>query len=243
MSDAPKTFDLERIVPELLSFEDPLEADTLRLHLDRYRFAGRFVVGRRVLDMACGVGYGSALLAEAGAARVVGVDLSEDAIAHARAHYARDGVEFVRADATAFAPGGPVDVIVSLETIEHLPDAEGFVRRIATLVAPGGVVVGSVPTTLSSDVNPYHLHDFSARRFRRLFAACGLAIVDEMKQAQPFSLLGVLRACGGSRRDWGLRKNLAGYYLRRPDMAARRLAAVLVHGFKNEYLVLAGRRP
>jgi SAM-dependent methyltransferase len=239
------TFDLERIVPELLRDDDPLERDTLELHRERYRFAARFVAGRRVVDVACGVGYGSAMLADAGAAAVIGVDVAEDALAHARRHYHRPHVTFVLADAATFVPDPPVTVAVSLETIEHLPDAAGFVRRLAELVGAGGIVVGSVPVTLSTDVNPYHLHDFTAAGFRRLFDDSGLDVIGELTQRQPFSPVHLLRLRARrtpQRRDYGLRPRLLRYYGTHPRMLARRIATTLRHGFSNEYLVLAGRR-
>src|SRR5512143_200188 len=87
-------------------------------HWHRYAFARRFVAGRRVLDVACGEGYGSALLADV-AADVIGVDVSPDAVAHARATYGgRRGLRFEAASATALPlPDGAVDAVVSFETL------------------------------------------------------------------------------------------------------------------------------
>lgn len=233
---------MERIIPDLLSSDIPLERETLELHLARYRFAAKFVAGKNVLDIACGVGYGSALLRAAGAATVAGVDLSEDAIEYARAHYATEGITFAQADALTFQPGRTFDVAVSLETIEHLPDAVGFVGKLIRHVGEGGIIVASVPVTLSTDVNPYHVHDFSRDQFRALFTGRGLAIIDELNQDQPFSPIGVWRTKKGSRRNYGLRKGLPLYYARHPGMALRRLATTLRHGFRNKYLVLTAKK-
>lgn len=236
------SFDMERIIPDLLSTDIPLEKETLELHLARYRFAAKFVAGRSVLDMACGVGYGSALLRAGGAASVIGVDLSAQAIAYASAHYAAEGISFVHADAMTFEPGRTLDVAVSLETIEHLPDAVGFVERLVRLVGDGGTIVASVPVTLSTDVNPYHVHDFSPRQFRDFFTSRGLRVIEELHQSQPFSPLGVLKAKKGSHRNYGLRKGLPLYYARHPGMLARRLATTLANGFCNKYLVVAAQK-
>jgi SAM-dependent methyltransferase len=233
---------MERIIPGLLSNEIDLERETLELHLARYRFAARFAAGKNVLDIACGVGYGSALLKAAGAATVTGVDLSTIAIEYARTHYAADGITFVQADAMSFEPGRTFEAAISLETIEHLPDAVGFVGRLIRLVGDGGILVASVPVTLSTDVNPYHLHDFSPRQFRQLFTSRGLRIIDHLEQAQPFSPFGVLKAKSCSHRNYSLRKDLPLYYARHPGMAVRRLATTLRHGFCNKYLVLASQK-
>ena len=239
-SETP-AFDLERLVPDTLS-DDPIERDMLALHLERYRFAARFVRGRRVVDLACGVGYGSRLLADRGAASVTGVDISAESIAYARERYVRSGVTFTLADGMSYAPQERPDAVVSLETIEHVPDAEAFVARLSGWLPVGGVFVGSVPTTLSTDVNPYHLHDFSAADFRALFRSVGLRVIDELVQDQPFNPFGFLRLRGKARRGYGLRPGLARWYARHPEMLARRLGTTLRHGFKNRYLVLAGLR-
>src|SRR3954471_2687675 len=89
-------------------------------HWHRYAFARTFVGGRRVLDAACGEGYGSALLATA-AVHVTGVDIDARTLAHARAAYAgRVNVDFIEGSATMLPlPDASVDVVVSFETIEH----------------------------------------------------------------------------------------------------------------------------
>lgn len=214
----------------------------LDLHVDRYRFASRYVPGKRVLDLACGSGFGSAILAEAGAASVTGVDISEPCVRYARSRYAKAGVEYRQCDGMTFAPDAPLDIVVSLETIEHVVDAEGFVRRLTSFLRAGGMLIGSVPTTFSTDVNPYHLHDISAAQFRRLFKSLGFEIVAELEQDQPFSPFGLLSLRSSSGRGQQIRKGLVRYYARHPDMAARRLWTTLSCGFRNKYLVIAGRK-
>ena len=230
---------LERLVPELLAPDDDLGRTTLGLHVARYEFAARWVHGRTVLDLACGSGYGSALLAQRGAAHVVGVDLSPDAIAYARATYGRPNVEFVVAGAYEFIPPSRFDVAVTLETIEHLPDPRRFVRRLATLVVEGGMIVGSAPTTLSSDVNPFHLHDLGTDELRDIFRSAGLEIVDELVQRQRILLGKLVRRSGEGH--FALRRGLARYYASHPAQAVRRMTTLARHGLWNEYLVIAAR--
>jgi SAM-dependent methyltransferase len=239
---AAPPFDLERMVPDLLS-DGAIERSMLELHVQRYEFAARFVRDKRVLDLACGAGYGSALLKNAGASEVVGVDLSPQCVRYARDRYPGTGIAFLEGDGMTFAPAGGCDVIVSLETIEHVPDASGFVAHLVDLLAPGGILIGSVPTTLSTDVNPYHLHDFTPRQFRDMFRSLGLETLDELAQDQPFSPWGLLAF--GSRRSsrrHQLRQGLVRYYAQHPSLLVRRLVTTLRHGFCNKYLAIAARK-
>lgn len=229
------------MVPDLLS-GNHIERSMLELHVKRYEFAARFVAGKRVLDLACGAGYGSAVLQEAGASQVIGVDLSADCVRYARERYGRPGIEFMAGNGMTFAPAGGCDVIVSLETIEHVPDARGFVQHLTSLLAPGGILIGSVPTTLSTDVNPYHLHDFTPREFRKLFRSLHLETLEELAQDQPFSPWGLLAFGSSSSRRHQLRQGLVRYYLEHPRALAHRLATTLRYGFCNKYLAIAARK-
>jgi len=127
----------ERMVPETS------DRFTFWEHVYRYAFASRFVVGRRVLDIACGEGYGAAALQKAGAAHVIGVDVSQDACLHARKRYGLD----VRSGSAEQIPlpDSSVDVVVSFETIEHVRDPGRFLDECARVLAPGGRLVISTP--------------------------------------------------------------------------------------------------
>jgi 2-polyprenyl-3-methyl-5-hydroxy-6-metoxy-1,4-benzoquinol methylase len=236
---APDT--LERLVPDQLDPADGSGQAALALHLERYAFAARHLPPGRWLDMACGVGYGSARLASEGGAReVVGVDLSEQAVAYARSRYAAPGLRFARADAMRFREGAPYDGVVSLETIEHVPDPAGLVAHLVSLLRPGGVLVASVPTTPSVDVNPHHLHDFTERSFRRMLAAHGGEEIAALRQVQRLQL-GAMRGDSRFRRE-NLRPGLPGWYARHPLALLRRVAATLRFGLANHYLSVAWRR-
>jgi len=135
-------------------------------HLQRYELAGRFVAGRRVLDLACGNGYGSFALANFGAKSVEGVDLDQTAIDYARRHYQRPGLTYSCRDAFAHAPiEGGYDAIVSFETIEHLADPVGFVNKLHTLLSKDGILIISAPNALENSkashpvANPFHLSE------------------------------------------------------------------------------------
>jgi len=154
------TFTGERFLPDC-SGEIAYE------HWHRYAFARRLVTGKRVLDAACGEGYGSALLA-ANAAEVIGVDIDVATLEHAAARYSPiERLRFVHGSCSALPiPGASVDLVVSFETVEHLSEADqgAMVREFERVLAPDGVLVISSPNKrLYSDArnyrNEFHLHE------------------------------------------------------------------------------------
>lgn len=144
-------------------------------HWHRYHFAANLVAGR-VLDVACGTGYGSALLARQ-AEQVVGVDVSVATIAHAQAVYAPlRNLEFTAADCGALPfPDAAFDVVVSFETIEHVEKQAQFLDEVRRVLRPDGLFVLSCPNKLEySDrrnfVNPYHVREFYRNELAELLA-------------------------------------------------------------------------
>jgi len=234
---------LERLVPDAIDPADRAARETLSLHLDRYAFAARVAKPGRVLDLACGVGYGTHhLLAQNPAlGPALGVDVSPDAIAYANAHYAGPDLRFVAADALRFTDADGFDTIVSLETIEHVRDPAALFAKLASLLRPGGRIVASVPTTPSVDLNPHHLHDFSAASFAAFGARHGLREVEHFEQVQRLSLAGAWRGRRFTREK--LRANLPGYYLSHPAALGKRIATTLRHGLANHYLAIAWEDP
>jgi SAM-dependent methyltransferase len=115
-------------------------------HWHRYAFARRLVQGKRVLDCACGEGYGSALLSD-GAAEVVGVDIDDASVAHARERYGkRDNLSYARADATALDfPDASFDVVVCFETLEHVEKQAELIAGFARVLTDEGLLIVSSP--------------------------------------------------------------------------------------------------
>ena len=150
----------ERMVPEnsdLFTFWE---------HVYRYAFASRFVSGKRVLDIACGEGYGGAALQKAGAAQVIGVDISETVCLHARSKYGLDA-RLGTAEQIPL-PDRSVDVIVSFETIEHVPDAHRFLDECVRILVPGGRLIISTPNKGiygQAVKNPYHCSEMTLEEF------------------------------------------------------------------------------
>jgi len=152
----------ERMVPEVA------DQSTFWEHVYRYAFACRFVIGRRVLDVACGEGYGAAALQKAGAAHVIGVDVSEDACLHARKRYGLD----VRPGSAEQIPlpDNSLDVVVSFETIEHVGDPGRVLDECARVLGPGGLLVISTPdketyTGRLGTRNRHHCAEMTAEEF------------------------------------------------------------------------------
>ena len=158
---------------ERLVIENDARQHVVREHLARYEFAAPLVRGRSVLDAACGSGYGSALLRHAGATRVAGIDISADAIAHAKAHYAVDGVQFHAGSVERIEVPGPFGAIVSFETVEHVAAPEAFLAETVRLLDRDGVFIVSTPVRRSGTIdtppaNPHHVREWSAPEFEAL---------------------------------------------------------------------------
>ena len=161
----------ERTLPDV-----PEENYWFRRHLAVYEEIAARVRGRRVIDMACGEGYGSAVLAQS-AARVVGVDANPEAHEHARLRYRGANLRFERDLLEAFDE--PADAVVFLQTIEHLDEPVAALAHFRTLVGERGTVFVSTPNVLTlaprgaprSD-NPWHVREYRAGQFEQLCASC-----------------------------------------------------------------------
>jgi len=137
-------------------------------HWHRYHFAARWAAGRTVLDVACGEGYGSALLART-AAHVTGIDVSQAAVEHARRTYGGAGrLEFVRASCTRLPlADASVDLAVSFETLEHIEGQAEFLDELARVLRPDGVLVLSCPNKVEYTDKRAHVNEFHVRELYR----------------------------------------------------------------------------
>lgn len=157
----------ERTLPDV-----PEENYWYRRHLVVYEWIAAQIAGRRVVDLACGEGYGSAVLART-AATVVGVDANPDAFEHARLKYTTDRVSFERDMIETWT--GDVDCVVFLQTIEHVQDPDAVLARLRGLIGPQGVAFVSTPNLLTlaepgaeKSGNPWHIKEYRAHEFREL---------------------------------------------------------------------------
>ncbi len=143
-------------------------------HWHRYHFVLAWVSGKRVLDVACGEGYGSALMARSAEA-VTGVDIAPDAIAHARQCYgALQNLRFTEASCTTLPfEDASFDCIVSFETLEHIPEQARFLAEIRRVLTPDGICVVSTPNKEEySDkrgyANAFHVKELYRAEFEQL---------------------------------------------------------------------------
>jgi glycosyltransferase involved in cell wall biosynthesis/2-polyprenyl-3-methyl-5-hydroxy-6-metoxy-1,4-benzoquinol methylase len=173
-------FTQERYVPgtwsEIAAYE----------HLPRYQLACDMAQGARVLDFGCGSGYGSATLARV-AAKVTGLDVSEDALTYARTIHRAANLEFIH-DATfgASLPARCFDLITCFEVIEHLEvqSQDEMLIALRRLLAPNGRLVISTPNPRTTSLyghNPYHLCELSRDEFIEKLKQhfCDLTILDQ----------------------------------------------------------------
>lgn len=143
-------------------------------HRSRYHFAARYARSGKVLDIACGTGYGSRILIDAGAELVVGMDLSPEALAEA-AKEPKSGPIICRADATAIPlRTESVDLVTSFETIEHLTHDVEYLSELHRVLRPSGVLLLSTPNALRSNptggrpANPFHVREYRPEDLKRL---------------------------------------------------------------------------
>ena len=124
------------------------------------------------MDLACGEGYGTDVLARR-AANVTGVDANPDAHEHARLKYTRPGVSFARDLVESF--DAPVDAVVFLQTIEHVTEPGALLDHFREILKPGGTAYVSTPNVLTlapegaeRSGNPWHVHEYRADEYREL---------------------------------------------------------------------------
>jgi 2-polyprenyl-3-methyl-5-hydroxy-6-metoxy-1,4-benzoquinol methylase len=144
-------------------------------HVNRYNFAKYFMrKGYIVLDAACGVGYGSHLLAGR-ALKVDAIDYNADAIEYAKAHWQKENIRYIQGsllDQSVYPKGQKYHAIVSFETIEHLKDDNAFLRVACERLLPDGMVFISAPNSrlVRAEDNPWHERHYTPEEFTALLS-------------------------------------------------------------------------
>ncbi|MGH7195578.1 MAG: methyltransferase domain-containing protein [Candidatus Saccharimonadales bacterium] len=156
----------ERMVPEfhkgLLLYAE---------HLTRYICAQKLAVNKTVLDIACGSGYGTKMLAEH-ASKVYGVDVDSTTIAYAKENYGAKNIEYKIGDGESIPlDDSSVDIVVTFETIEHIKDYNKFLDEVRRVLRPDGLAIISTPNDLEfAEGNHFHLHEFKYDELKNLLA-------------------------------------------------------------------------
>ena len=168
-------------------------------HVARYVFASKYVKSSTVLDIACGVGYGSAILArkEYEATKVFGVDIREDNVEIAKRNYGSDKIVFNCGDILTYE-AGPFDVIVCFETIEHVAAHREVLSNLFKLLRRGGTLLISSPNRIITSPsavsicdkpqNKYHTQEFTINE-----------LINELEEAG---------FCVGSQSVYGQRQSI-----------------------------------
>jgi SAM-dependent methyltransferase len=184
-------------------------------HWHRYALTAPLVGGKRVLDAACGEGYGSSLLG-ASAASVVGVDVSPEAVAHATERYAAANVRFLAASVTRLPlADASVDAVVSFETIEHLAEQREMLAEFRRVLAPAGILVISSPNRPVYNQDAEAANHFHVRELDR----------DELAQ---------LLATGFPQQSWHAQRVLAQSAIWSQDAAASGSEFLTLDGVRSE---------
>ncbi len=163
----------ERIIPKLMK---PMNGMLLE-HIARYYFAIPYIKGR-VLDIACGTGYGCHMVAKDRKREVheiIGVDVDPETILYANREYNHQKVTYIQGD--ALDPELPeklglFDTILSFETIEHVQDDQLFMDNLYRILKPGGRLILSSPFGRGRGMptsEPFHVHQLTPKEFEELF--------------------------------------------------------------------------
>ncbi|MFC1928292.1 methyltransferase domain-containing protein [Chloroflexota bacterium] len=143
--------------------------------LNKYVFAAHFTKGKTVVEIGCSFGYGSSYLMSRGARQVIGTDIEKEAIEYATDHYQKDGLHFLRLDATQLPfTDSSCDTVILFDIIEHLEEYEGFLRECKRVMKEGGILVCSTPNKevasfrFGKPLNPYHIKEFYIGELRHL---------------------------------------------------------------------------
>lgn len=163
-------------------------------HMARYTFSLPYIKGKRVLDIACGVGYGSSLMATNGASEVHGVDILPSNVEYASKRYGTDSLDFIAGDINTYKGSAAYEVITCFETIEHVPDHRTALANLFRLIAPGGTLLISSPNRPVTSPrakriddkpsNAFHVREFTVSELSDALEAEGFVVDGAFGQRQ-----------------------------------------------------------
>lgn len=160
-------------------------------HRSRYELALEIIPeGSRILDIACGVGYGSFLLAGDGNhEEIIAVDRSAESITHGKLYFDHPTIQWLNADiydVNKHLTRGSLDAICSFETMEHLKDDHGYLEILTSLLKPQGIIIISTPNQdvlpFDPEIFPFHQRHYSSQDFLGILEKHDLKIVQGFSQ-------------------------------------------------------------
>lgn len=186
-----KQKEMERIIIDKEAIDTIEEDIIIRRGIERYMYVRQFVYGH-VLDAACGVGYGSYLMSKnPDVEKITAVDINEDAIRNAKEHFSRDNIEFLNMQQGILEIVGNFDILVSLETIEHLPNPK-VLRDMVERCSIKEVII-SFPKKKTTHYNKYHLWDYTCEDILRIFDSYECYKVYEIHDSTIMNLIRIER--------------------------------------------------
>lgn len=162
--------------------EERIESD----HFKRYEFAAPFCHGKSVLDIACGYGYGSAIVARENPKTYLGVDINQQLIKHACSRYGSESIRFAEGSILDLRLVEKFEVALCFETIEHVEDYRQALHSLLSVITPGGILIISSPnrpvTSPSAKkigdlpANPFHVQEFEDKEFMSILQDVGFLV-------------------------------------------------------------------
>lgn len=180
---------MERIMIDKQNIDFIEEDIIIRRGVERYMYVRQFVYGR-VLDAACGVGYGSYLLSKnPDVKKIVSIDKSLEAISSATKNFKNEKIEFIQGEFGEIE--GEFDILVSLETIEHLPNPM-ILKEMVNRCHINEVIV-SFPMKKTTHYNKHHLWDFTQEDIMRIFSEFECYKIQQIDDSKIMNLIRVDR--------------------------------------------------
>lgn len=182
---------IERIIPGTREFKLQYAE-----HIQRYIFVGGYIKNKSVLDIACGAGYGTYYLAKHGAKYIAGADISVNTIIYAKETYRKDNLDFMAFNAEQIAKiNKKFDVIVSLETIEHLKNYTKFIKGTTKVLKSEGILILSTPNkqVIGNGNNHFHIHEFSVEELKLALSKYFDPVIIYGQHLRPENTQGIFR--------------------------------------------------
>lgn len=170
----------ERLIVENFQYDQESYLIYL-MHVATYKYSLNYVAGKKVLDYGCGSGYGTALISDA-CAHITGIDISAEAIVHAKSHFSAENLSFLQIEQVEKAPlpfpDASFDVVLSFQVIEHVADVPAYLQEIYRVLSPGGYVLIATPDRSSrlfffqKPWNMWHLREYTQNQLQTELESC-----------------------------------------------------------------------